>query len=431
MDSAVAIPRNAPAMDRRITRKHSAKRLRWALIALSVSAVAAAVAWLLPARGALVVDAAAIETATIVRAPFQDYLPLRAEVAPLHSVVVAAVSGGSVAELYVQDGVLVRAGAPLARLDNPTLRLEVAGREVEIASRLADVSAQELALRRNRADLDNGAATAANEVLRAEHDLLQRKTLFDKGIIAPAALEPYKREAEFRRERLAALRSSEGGERTAEGGQMGRLAQTRALLSANLAAVRGELGGLVLRAPVAGRLTGFTLQPGQPLKAGDPLGQIDGEGAYKLIGEVDEFYLARLSPGQRATADIDGGAATLTVTRVLPQVVNGRFKVELTFAGTAPVGLRRGQAVDARVTLGGARSAVVAPAGAWLDAGGTTAFVMDADGHAVRRAITLGRRTPEQVEVTGGLTPGERIVVSGIAAYAKQTSLIIRKGEQS
>ena len=427
---SIAPSRPAPAMDRPITRQRIGKRLRWALIALLVAALAGLVAWLVPARGALVVDAAAIETGAIVRAPFQDYLPLRAEVAPLHSVVVAAVSGGSVAALDVQDGVLVRAGAPLARLDNPALRLEVAGREVEIASRLADVSAQELALRRNRADLDTGAATAANEVLRAEHELQQHQTLFDKGILALAAIEPYRREAAFRRSRLAALRAGEGGERTAEGGQMARLAQTRALLSANLAAVRGELGGLVLRAPVAGRLTGFTLQPGQPVKAGDPLGQIDSEGAYKLIGEVDEFYLARLSPGQRATADIDGTAARLTVTRVLPQVVNGRFKVEVAFAGAAPAGLRRGQAVDARVTLGGSRSAVVAPAGAWLDAGGTTAFVMAGERHAVRRAITVGRRTPEQVEVTGGLAPGERIVTSGIAAYRAQTSLIIRKGDQ-
>jgi len=433
VDSAVSFPRPVAKMDRPIARKWLGKRLRWLALALGVVALVGAIAYLLPARGALVVDAAAIDTGTVVRAPFQDYLPLRAEVVPLRSVVVAAVSGGSVAALDVQDGALVAAGAPIARLDNPTLRLEVAAREVEIASRLADVSGQELALRRNRADLDGGAATAANEVLRAEHELGQRQTLFDKGIIAPAALEPYKREAQFRRERLAALRAGEGGERAVEGGQMARLAQTRALLEANLRAVRGELGALVLRAPVAGRLTGFALQPGQTVKPGDPLGQIDSEGAYKLIGEVDEFYLARLSPGQRSTADIDGTAATLTVARVLPQVVNGRFKVELTFtgAGAAPAGLRRGQAVDARDTRGGARAAVVAPAGAWLDAGGTTAFVIDGAGHAVRRAISVGRRTPEQVEVTSGLARGERIVTSGIAAYRAQTSLIIRHGDPS
>lgn len=431
VDSAVSFPRPIAKMDRPIARKWLGKRLRWLALALGVVALVGAIAYLLPARGALVVDAAAIDTGTVVRAPFQDYLPLRAEVVPLRSVVVSAVSGGSVAVLETQDGALVAAGAPLARLDNPTLRLEVAAREVEIASRLADVSGQELALRRNRADLDGGTAAAANEVLRAEHELGQRQTLFDKGIIAPAALEPYKREAQFRRERLAALRAGEGGERAVEGGQMARLAQTRALLEANLRAVRGELGALVLRAPVAGRLTGFALQPGQTVKPGDPLGQIDSEGAYRLICELDEFYLARLSPGQRATAGIDGTAATLTVARVLPQVVNGRFKVELTFTGAAPNGLRRGQAVDARVTLGGARAAVVAPTGAWLEAGGTTAFVIDAPNHAVRRAITVGRRTPEQVEVTGGLAPGERIVTSGIAAYRAQTSLIIRHGDPS
>ena len=88
-----------------------------------------------------------------------------------------------------------------------------------------------------------------------------------------------------------------------------------------------------MRAPVAGRLTDFTLQPGQSLKAGDPVGQIDSEGAYKLTADVDEFYLGRVAPGQKATADFDGRTVPLTVSRVLPQVTNGRFRVELTFDG--------------------------------------------------------------------------------------------------
>ncbi len=174
-------------------------------------------------------------------------------------------------------------------------------------------------------------------------------------------------------------------------------------------------------------MTGFVIQPGQPIKAGDPLGQIDSEGADKLIGEIDEFYLSRLAVGQLATATIEGREVRLTVDRVLPQVVNGRFKVELVFAGATPAGLRRGQTVDARITLGDAKLAIVAPNGPWLDAGGTTAFVVSGS-RAVRRPVTTGRRTPEQVEITGGLHPGERIVTSGIAAYRTATSLILREG---
>ena len=85
-----------------------------------------------------------------------------------------------------------------------------------------------------------------------------------------------------------------------------------------------------------------------------------------------------------------------------------------------------GQTLDVRLVLGADRPAVVAPAGGWLDGGGSVAFVLDADGsEATRRAISTGRRNPDQVEVTAGLKPGERIVTSPIAADAKYDTLNI------
>lgn len=418
-------------MDRLVVSRRIGRRLRWLLMVVGMAAAVGLVALFLPASGSLVVDTREIDTGAVVRAPFQDYLPFRAEIAPMRSVVVSAVAEGTVDTLDVADGVLVSKGATLVRFDNPALRLEVAAREVEIASRLTDLSAQELALRRTGTELDSTTAAAANEVLRADHELLQRQTLFDKGLLSPTALVPYQRDAAFRHERLTALQAADHDARTAAARQLARLAATRALLSVNLAAVHGELSSLLVRAPAAGRLTGFVLQPGQAVKAGNPLGQIDSEGAYKLIGEVDEFYLARLSPGQHATATIDSADAPLTVDRVLPQVAGGRFKIELAFAGAAPAGMRRGQTVDARITLGGAHGATVAPNGPWLDAGGTTAFVVDPGGSsAARRAITIGRRTPKQVEIAGGLHAGERIVTSGIAGYRTQTRLIFHDGDK-
>ena len=151
------------------------------------------------------------------------------------------------------------------------------------------------------------------------------------------------------------------------------------------------------------------------MKAGDPAGQIDSEGSWKLTADVDEYYLGRVAVGQRATAD---GGVTLTVSKVLPAVTNGRFRVELTFDGPGRAGLNRGQTMDIRVTLGAASRAVVAPVGGWLEAGGgSSVFVLEGSGgHARRRAIKVGRRNPEQVEILSGLQPGDRIVTSNTSS---------------
>jgi HlyD family secretion protein len=108
-------------------------------------------------------------------------------------------------------------------------------------------------------------------------------------------------------------------------------------------------------------------------------------------------------------------------------VTNGRFRAELTFKGTPPAGLRRGQAIDLKITLGDTRLALVLPNGAWLEAsGGAYAFVLNPSGReADRRAVTVGRRNPEQVEVTSGLGPGDRVVTSSYAPFDKSNHLLL------
>jgi HlyD family secretion protein len=180
---------------------------------------------------------------------------------------------------------------------------------------------------------------------------------------------------------------------------------------------------------VKGRLTNFVLQPGQSLKAGDTVGQVDSEGAYKLTAELDEFYLSRVAVGQSASADLDGRVLPLKVARVLPQVAQGRFHVEFAFQGQPPpAALRRGQSLDVRLTLGDTRPALTLPNEAWLEgSGGAFAFVMSPDGrHADRRTIAVGRRNPQQVEIASGLRPGEKVVVSSYAGLSPYAHLILR-----
>jgi HlyD family secretion protein len=414
-------------MDRRIARPKGRRRLLW--IGGGAAAVVALVLaiFLLPPPGSLTVKSGDIEIGEVKHAPFQDYLPVRAEVAPLRTVFLSAVSGGQVDKLLALDGAEVAAGTALATLTNPQLELDVTSKEADIAGRLGDTSAQKLALERSRLDSQKEISDTNYNLLKARHDLEVRQRLHDQGFVSDAEVKTYAADAAYYAARLDALKSGQTRETAIAAAQADQIAKTGQRLKGNLGIVESSLGALTLRAPTAGRLTGFTLQIGQTLKAGDVVGQIDSEGAYKLTADVDEFYLGRVASGQRASADIDGHAFPLTVSRVLPQVTNGRFRAELTFDGGPPAGLRRGEAVDIRITLGETRTALVAPNGAWLDgSGGAYAFVVSPGGRrAERRTITVGRRNPEQVEITSGLKPGDRIVTSSHAGDEKFSHLIL------
>lgn len=403
-------------MDRLVAR--SARpwwRKRQTIVAMVLVLVAIALWRLLPAGGSTDIAGADIETGTVARAPFADYLPVRATVAPRVTTLVGVLSGGQVETLLVQDGTMVAAGQPIARLANPSLRLEVLSREAQIAGQLGDVSGQDLSLERNRLDRASQIAQANYDLIKARRDLAVRQQLHDQGFIADAGMRSFAEDAAYQQKRLAQLEAGGAAEAQITATQAARLADTRNRLAGNLTAVRAGLDALVVRAPVGGRLTNFTIQPGQTLKPGDPAGQVDSEGAWKLVADVDEYYLGRVAVGQRASAD---GGARLTVIRVLPAVTSGRFRVELGFDGQPSASLNRGQTLDIRVTLGSTAAALIVPVGGWLDAGGgSSAFVLDADGrHARRRVVRLGRRNPEQVEILSGLAPGDRIVTSNTSS---------------
>lgn len=417
-------------MDRVLARRRAPRAWMWAAAGLALVAVGAGVAAFLPPPGSLVVPRAEADSALVVQAPFQDYLPVRAQAEPLHTTVVGAVQGGQVATVVAQEGAEVAAGSPLVVLSNPQLQLDVTAREAQISSSLGEVSAQSLTLQKARADREREAAQAGYDLVKAQRDLDVRQRLHAQGFVSDAGVKAFADEAAYDDARVQALRATTAREDRLARAQAAGVSRTAADLSRNLAEVRASLGALTLRAPVAGRLTGFTLQPGQTLKAGDPVGTIDDEAASKLTADLDEFYLGRVSPGQHASAEGADGAAPLplTVSRVSPQVKDGRFRAELTFDRPPPRPLQRGQSLDLRIVLGATRPAILLPNGPWVEGGGgTSAFVLDASGRrARRRAVTLGRRNPAQVEVASGLRPGERVLTSVDAAQAKFTTLILR-----
>ena len=261
-------------MDSPVAKPKARRRLIIAGVGVGAIVVAAAAFWLLPKPGTLALKRADVEIAQARREPFQDYLPIRAEVAPLQTVFVAATQGGQVADVVALDGAEVAAGAPLARLDNPQLQLDVTAREAEIAGRLGDVSAQELALQRQRAERDQQVAQTSYDLLKARRELDKREQLHAAGFESDAGVKTYSDEAAYHQTRLAALQHGQTQENRIGAAQEAQIRQLAQRLDRNLQVVQASLGSLVIRAPVAGRLTNFGLQPGQSLKAGETVGQI-------------------------------------------------------------------------------------------------------------------------------------------------------------
>ena len=109
----------------------------------------------------------------------------------------------------------------------------------------------------------------------------------------------------------------------------------------------------------------------------------------------------------------------LTIKKIYPQVQNGQFEVDFAFVGEQPAGIRRGQTIQTKLTLGDASKALLIPNGAFYqDTGGNWIFVVTESGdEAVRRPVRLGRRNNQFIEVLEGLEVGEQVVTSPYSSY--------------
>jgi len=408
------------AMDRRV-----AVPRRYGAIVLAVVAVVA-LAWALLRwwpRG-VPVSRADVEIAAAKTGPFRDVVVGRATAQPLQSVLLDATEDGRVEQVLVKDGARVEAGQLLVVLNSTQRAQELMARSSEAAQQLANFSTLRAAWMQAQAMQRRTLTEAQFELERVRRLHQRNRELAATGFLSPSALEDSADKLSMA-ERLFAQQQADGREELAVREQSVQAMQRAvADLNKRLDAMRTASEGLAVRAPVAGRVTGLTLQVGESVRAGTRIARLDSLGRFKLDLRLDEFHLGRVREGLAATLTHEGRDHALHVARIDPQVKDGRFSIELLFDGDAPA-LQVGQGLDVRLTLGNTQQALLLPdAGFYADTGGAWAFVLAADGrHAARRELKLGRRADGVVEVLGGLQPGERVVVSPYRAFAGATSL--------
>ncbi len=255
----------------------------------------------------------------------------------------------------------------------------------------------------------------------------EEKVLWQNKSIPKRQFEDTKDELEYYTNLKIITLESQSTDMNMQDQQIKFLEQSYAQLESNMFIYRKNINNLMLKAPVDGTLSDFIVEVGQSIEAGGRLGQIDDTENFKISAGIDEFYLGRAEVGQTAKFELDGKEYNLRVSKIYPKVENGQFVVDLAFDDNQPQGIRRGQSIQAKLTLGDANKALLLPLGTFFhDTGGNWIFVVSNDAkEAVRRNITLGRRNTKYVEVLEGLTVGESVVTSAYTAFTEMERLTI------
>lgn len=414
-------------MDRPIQRR------RWKKAHLRLAGFGAAAVTLLvlavrvaTAPPSVTVRADGVTIATVRQATFEDAIPLRGSVVPLDIVYLDAVEGGRVERVLVEAGEQVKEGQPILELSNTALQLDVIQREALVIQQINAIFDSRRSVELTQLNNIRTIAEADWHIKKMRQEGARKQALHKDGYVSSEVAEQYMDELKYWervRESTAASQARFDMWRAEEDGKR---ADQLTKMEDGLKVARSKLDGLVLRAPMSGQLTALDAKPGETKNSGQRLGQVSREGGYKLQADFDEYYVSRVKPGQVASMLVAGRQRKLTVTKVYPEVKNGRVVVDL--AIDAGSDLRPGQTLQGKLALGAAEAALVLQSGAFLEeTGGASVFVVSADGaSAERRAVRLGRRSADTIEVLDGLKPDEKVVVSDYGSFKDKTRIDLR-----
>lgn len=402
-------------MDRPIKKKTwTPKRIAWLAGAFII--VLLIIYGLITASGGSVlkIDSTRLTISEVRHGQFQEFIPIPATVTPIKTFYLDAAQGGMVEQLYVDEGSYVKVGDPILRLDNTDLQLDIMFREAQLFEQINNLrntrvtmEQQSLRLREQLVDIDH-------QIELATRTYEQNRSLWEKSYISEEEFERAKENYDYWVKKKELTIESQKQDSVLREVQVENLESSVERMQANLAAVRSKLDKLTLRAPIEGQLTSLVAEVGESKLRGQRLGQIDDLGGFKLRAAVDEYYISRISSGQQGEVKIGDATYRLAITKVYPEVRNGRFEIDLEFQGSEPEGIRRGQTLQVRLALGDLGEAIMLARGAFYNkTGGNWVYILDNSGQqATKRDIRIGRQNPQVYEVLEGLEPGDSVVTS-------------------
>jgi RND family efflux transporter MFP subunit len=301
---------------------------------------------------------------------------------------------GKVVLVNIEEGMAVREGQVLARLDDETQRATVA---------LAEAQAE--AARRNV----NESEVRLNE---ARINLARVTKLVGVGYSTAAEVDAARAAVDSLDARIRAAR------------EQVQVAERQVALE------RTNLDSTIIRAPFAGVVISKDAQPGEmvsPVSAGGGftrtgIGTIVDMRSLEIEVDVNESYINRVKPEQAVTAVLDAYPDFQIPARVITTIPSAdRQKatvlVRIAFMELDPrilpdMGVKVTFLRDSEDAAPAARPVTLVPKSAVkTDGKQSYAFVVVND-RVDRRAITTGGTDGDRVEVTAGLNAGERVVVS-------------------
>ena len=380
-------------------------------------------------RDALSVSKSEFNIAEVKNGEFNDYIRVSGQVQPMVTIQISPLEGGVVEEIVNEEGSKLKTGDVIIRLSNENLDLQILNSEAELAEKENILRNTMIQMEQQKLDLEQNRLRYTLDVRRTKRNFDQKQKLYDENLCSKEDYIIAKEDYELASQQLELVKNRARQDSMYRSVEIKQMNESLENMRKNMIIIRRRKDNLTIKAPIDGELGFLDVVRGQSILAGTKIGQINNLASYKIEAQIDEHYIDRVVTGLDATFERNNETFEAQIRKVYPEVRNGKFRADFKFIGEQPDNIRTGQTYYLNLQLGQSEDAIIIPKGTFYQkTGGKWIYVVDSNGKsATKREIHIGRQNPRYYEVTEGLEPGEKVIISGYENFGDGEKVVFTK----
>lgn len=374
------------------------------------------------------IDTDNIQISEVKEDKFMEYVDVEGLVQPILTIKVNTREAGSVERIVGEEGSILQVGDTILVLSNPDLLRSIEDQHDEWAKQMITYQEQEIEMEQKSLNLKQQALTNSYELERLKKSIALDREEYQMGVKSKAQLLVAEDEYNYKQKSAVLQQENLRHDSAVTMIRKELIRNDREREQKKYERTRERLNKLVVTAPIKGQLSFVKVTPGQQVSSSESIAEIKVLDQYKIHTSLSEYYIDRIITGLPATINYQGKKYPLKISKVVPEVKDRMFDVDLVFTGDMPDNVRVGKSFRVQIELGQPEQVLVIPRGNFYQAtGGQWIYkVNESKTKAIRMPLSIGRQNPHQYEITEGLQAGDWVITTGYDTFGDAEELILK-----
>ncbi|NQT96827.1 MAG: HlyD family efflux transporter periplasmic adaptor subunit [Candidatus Marinimicrobia bacterium] len=360
------------------------------------------------------------------RSRIEDAISASGTVIPAFEQVITSPIKSTVVEVYHQAGEKIAAGSAILKLNKEFVHLELERLEDELKLHQNTKVQLNLALERNRTELQ-----AQHDIKKLSLELLlsklnQAEHLYGIGAGSKDHLDQARLNLEIARRELVLLENTIENEEKTLKADIREIDLKIGIQEKSIEEIERQLELADIRADRNGVITWVNENIGATIQPGEIVARIADLTSYKVEGRISDIHISRLKLGAPVRVRVNQRDLAGAITGIKPTIKGGTITFYIELAEKTDPNLRSNLRVDVFVITAYKDNIIRVKNGPFVNGPGVQNIFIVVGDKAIRKTVRIGATNLDFVEIENEIGAGDRIIISDMEKYKHLDTIVIR-----